>query len=163
MRDLPRLFRQREVPYIFDPGQQLNVIDPGALVEALTGAYILISSDYELELIKRMTGLSQEALQERVQNLITTKSEKGSVLINSDERLDIPAAAADRVIDPTGAGDAYRSGLMMALAHGKDLAEACLYGAAIASFSVEHSGTQEYRLGAGRFEERLEKARKLMG
>ncbi len=162
MQELPRLFRERRVPYIFDPGQQLNIIDPKALEEAITGAYILISSDYELEMITNMTGLDTPALKQRARNIITTKGEKGSVLLTDQGSVDIPAAPADEVQDPTGAGDAYRSGLMKGLALGESLAEACLYGAAISSFAVSLPGTQEYRLRAGQFEERLAKARKLM-
>jgi adenosine kinase len=161
MAGLPKLLRQHGIPYIFDPGQQLNVIEPDDLLGALTGAYILISNDYELEMIFRMTGLSYEKLMTRVHNLITTKGDKGSVLLTGSGQVEIPAAPADVVKDPTGAGDAFRGGLMRGLALGKELPEACLYGAAIASFAVAHHGTQEYSLKPGQFEERLQKVRQL--
>jgi adenosine kinase len=67
------------------------------------------------------------------------------------------------VVDPTGAGDAYRSGLMKGLSLGKDVVEACLYGAALASFAVAHHGTQEYALEDGQFEERLAQTLALAG
>ena len=51
-----------------------------------------------------------------------------------------------QVLDPTGAGDAYRAGLLKGLALGLDWPEAARMGAVLASFCVEQQGTQEHRL-----------------
>ncbi len=155
MMRLPDEFRDYGIPYIFDPGQSLNIWQGAALTEALTGARVLISNDYELEMIQRMTGLKLSDLLQRVQAVITTKGEQGSVLFEGQRRVDIPIAPADKLRDPTGAGDAYRAGLIKGMALGLDLAQACLWGAALASYAVAHYGTQEYRIDAVGFDQRL--------
>ncbi|MCF8042265.1 MAG: carbohydrate kinase family protein [Desulfarculaceae bacterium] len=156
MTELPAQFRRRGIPFIFDPGQSLNIWKGPALTKAFTGAKILISNDYELELIQRMTGLKLSQILSKVEALITTKGEEGSVLWRGQDRTDIPASPASQVLDPTGAGDAYRSGLLKALALGKDLSQACLWGAVLASYAVACYGTQEYEVDQAQFAQRLE-------
>ncbi|MCB2193133.1 MAG: carbohydrate kinase family protein [Deltaproteobacteria bacterium] len=153
---LPSKFRRRGIPFIFDPGQSLNILNGPDLAKAFNKAKILISNDYELELIQRMTGLKLSQILDRVEALITTKGEEGSVLWQGPDRTDIPACPANQVLDPTGAGDAYRSGLLKAMALGKDLSEACLWGAVLASYAVACYGTQEYEVDQAEFYKRLE-------
>ena len=157
MTILPRHYRQLGLPFILDPGQSLNIWKGDQLAEAFQGAHILISNDYELEMIMRMTGLDLAGLLERVENLITTQGEKGSVLrVRSGQETHIPAAPASEVKDPTGAGDAYRAGLIKGLVSGLDLALACHWGAALASFAVACHGTQEYQVDQNEFKARLD-------
>jgi adenosine kinase len=61
------------------------------------------------------------------------------------------------VVDPTGAGDAYRAGLIKGLLQGKDIAESAMMGSVCASFAVERYGTQDYSFSVGEFQERFEK------
>jgi adenosine kinase len=163
MCGLPEMFRKVGLRFIFDPGQQLNVLTGQPLLDALKGAEILISNDYELEMIMRSTGASQEDLMGMVNYIITTKGEDGSTVSQKGATHKIPIAPADKVVDPTGAGDSYRSGLMKGLSLGKDVVDACYYGAALASFSVAHHGTQEYSVTRDQFEERLAKVQALAG
>ena len=156
MTTLPAQFRRRGIPFVFDPGQSLNIWKGPELIKALGGAKVLISNDYELEWIQRMTGLKLSQLLTKVEAVITTKGEEGSVLWRGPDRTDIPICPADQVLDPTGAGDAYRSGLLKALALGRDLAEACLWGAVLASYAVACYGTQEYQVDRAQFAQRLE-------
>jgi adenosine kinase len=60
------------------------------------------------------------------------------------------------VADPTGAGDAFRAGLLKGLVTGRPLAAAARMGAACASFAVECLGTQEHAFTLGRFWERFQ-------
>jgi adenosine kinase len=79
-----------------------------------------------------------------VEAIITTLGENGSLLATREGESLIPAAKARRVMDPTGAGDAFRSGLIKGLAGGIDLVQAAKLGAVSASFAVEHVGTQAH-------------------
>ena len=72
--------------------------------------------------------------------------------------MEIPAVKADIVKDPTGAGDAFRSGLMKGLADGKDLITAAQPGSTCASFAVQNLGTQEHRFTRDAFSERYRAA-----
>ena len=99
--------------------------------------------------------MSLEQLLAKVKYVISTKGEKGSVLIGSEETVEIDTAPADKVLDPTGAGDAYRSGLLAGLANGMPLAQACKWGAVVSSFAIACFGTQEYSMTRADFETRL--------
>ena len=57
--------KERGIDYIFDPGQSLPMLDGKDLIEAISGCRILISNDYELDLIMKKTGLAKEGLLER--------------------------------------------------------------------------------------------------
>jgi adenosine kinase len=83
-------------------------------------------------------------LLERTKAIISTFGEKGSLLRTQQDEVEIPAATALQVVDPTGAGDAYRAGLIKGLILGKELADAARIGATCASYAVERYGTQEH-------------------
>jgi len=150
-------FKERGIPFFFDPGQNITAFSGAKLSEMLTGASFLITNDYELDLILTATGLAKAELLARVGTLITTLGEAGSVLTTGDGvETRIPAAKARVVKDPTGAGDAYRAGLLRGLAQGKPLPVAARMGAVTAAYCVEHHGTQEHTFGMSEFRERYE-------
>jgi adenosine kinase len=142
MLNYTALYRQKQIPYIFDPGQQVPVLSSENLFDMISGSMMLISNDYELEMIKRSTELSLSQILERCGAVITTLGDKGSVIRSKDSEVAIPAVHASQVLDPTGAGDAYRAGLIKGLATGKDLVSSARMGAVSASFSVACQGTQ---------------------
>jgi adenosine kinase len=149
-----RFYKDRGVRYIFDPGQSIPAWGGGELREMAAGALALIVNDYELEMFRQKTGLDEVGILDLTAHLITTRGERGS-LIQTDRGLDeIPAVPAGQVLDPTGAGDAYRAGLLKGLALGLGWLEAARLGAVLASFSVEKQGTQEHRLEIREFWER---------
>ena len=137
-------YRQKNIPYIFDPGQQITALTGDQLLAALTGATVLVSNDYELELISSATGHDHDSLLSRVGAIITTFGEKGSRVVDSTGATDIPAVPVDHAKDPTGAGDAFRAGLIKGMVDGKCLADAATLGSTCAAFCVEHHGTQEH-------------------
>ena len=139
-----RRCKERKMAYIFDPGQSIPALSADQLVEMLTGSRLLISNDYELEMIMRATGLEKAQLLQRAGGIITTLGEDGSLVCTQDEEIKIPAARAARVVDPTGAGDAYRAGLIKGLVLGTSLADAARTGGVCASYAVECYGTQEH-------------------
>ncbi|MDO9528656.1 MAG: carbohydrate kinase family protein [Syntrophales bacterium] len=151
-----RTYRELQVSYIFDPGQSIPAFTGDQLAEMITGSDILISNDYELEMIMEATGLDKDGLMERTKAIITTLGEYGSRLATQNQETAIPAAAPVRVSDPTGAGDAYRAGLIKGLVMGKDLVDASKIGATCASYAVECCGTQEHRFTEAEFWKRYE-------
>jgi len=146
-----RTCREKKIDYIFDPGQSITALSADQMTEMLTGSRLLISNDYELEMIMRTTGFEKAQLMERTGGIITTLGENGSLVCTSDQEVKTPAARASQVLDPTGAGDAYRAGLIKGLVTGKSLQDAALMGAVCASFAVECHGTQEHRFSQEEF------------
>ena len=146
-----RTCREKKVPYIFDPGQSITAFLGDQLTEMLTGSSLMISNDYELEMIIRATGFKRDQLLQRTGGIITTLGEIGSRICTRDQEVKIPAARASQVLDPTGAGDAYRAGLIKGMVMGKDLEDAARMGAVCASYAVECHGTQEHRFSQEEF------------
>ena len=149
-----RAYKARGVPYIFDPGQSIPAWPGDDLKEMASGAKALIVNDYELEMFRQKTGLEEKDLLKLTPTLITTRGETGSYLSTAAGREDVPAVFASRVLDPTGAGDAYRAGLLKGLALGLSWSESARMGAVLASFCVELQGTQEHRVEIYQFWER---------
>lgn len=158
MMNSPRTYKARGIDYIFDPGQSLPTWKGQDLIRCIEGSKILISNDYELELLINKTGLDRTALLKLTGTIITTLGEMGSKVRTPDGEIDIPATKPKRVVDPTGAGDAYRAGLLKGLAQGKNIEQCATMGSVCASFAVECYGTQEYYFGPEEFQERLDLA-----
>ncbi len=155
MVNYPRICKSRGIDYIFDPGQSLPMLDAKDLIQAVEGCLILISNDYELDLMMSKTGLSKDDLIRRARNIIITLGQTGSRVITPDGEILILAAKPRQVKDPTGAGDSYRGGLISGLARGRNIAQSAMMGSVCASFAVECHGTQEYRFSPEEFDERL--------
>jgi adenosine kinase len=137
-------YKEHNIPYIFDPGQQITSLSAEQLTDLLSGSKLLIANDYELELIVQKTGLPRKELLKRTEAIIVTFGENGSIIIAARGEKKIGVAKPSKVLDPTGAGDAYRAGLIKGLVLGKELADAARMGATSASYAVECQGTQEH-------------------
>ncbi|MBM4406612.1 MAG: carbohydrate kinase family protein [Chloroflexi bacterium] len=158
MMTLPKAYKAKGIPYLFDPAQSLPIWDGRALAEALTGAKVLISNDYELGLIMKMTKLTKEQIVRRVGAVVTTKAEQGSVVTTKDGERHVAAVKlAKKPVDPTGAGDAYRGGFLKGLVTGKSFEESARLGSVIASYAVEVYGTQSYSFTKRDFEARYKR------
>jgi adenosine kinase len=143
----PALYQERGIRYIYDPAQQLPMLSAGQILAAVRGAWILVGNDYELKLIMNVTGRSREDLAAMTRRgVVTTLGEKGSLVRDNESGEDrlVPAVPAASVADPTGAGDAYRAGLIKGLIEGRSLYESACLGATCAAFCIECPGTQEH-------------------
>jgi adenosine kinase len=146
--------RDRGVPFVFDPAHQLPMMESDDVTESSRGAWIVIGNDYELELIQERTKRNMQGLLELSQVVVTTLGRSGSRITTRDDTVEIPAAPAAREMDPTGAGDAYRSGLVAGLLRGLDLGAAGRVASLSATYVVEHVGTIEHRYTRDEFCER---------
>jgi adenosine kinase len=157
MLSFSRFYKERKIKYIFDPGQQIPVLSKDHLLEMITGSEILIVNDYELQLIENAVDLTKPELLNLTKAVIVTMGEKGSLVCKNGQEISIPVARAKKVVDPTGAGDAYRAGLIKGLISQQGLQVAAQMGSTIASFAVECYGTQEHHFTADDFQERYQK------
>ena len=160
MINYPHQCKKAGIKYIFDPGQALPVLQAKDLVEVITDSMMLIVNDYEFNLIMDKTGLDKDGLLALPETTIITLGEAGSELYLSSGTVKIPTTKADVVVDPTGAGDAYRGGLLSGLLQGMGIEDSALLGSVCASFAVECNGTQVYSFTAAEFEKRLQLIKK---
>jgi adenosine kinase len=151
----PQMCEEKGIDYIFDPGQSLPMLDARDLARAIDGCRILICNDYELDLILSKTGLGRKSLLHSAGCVIVTLGELGSKVLISEDEICLPAVKPRKVVDPTGAGDSYRGGLISGLIKGKDIIQSARLGSVCASFAVEVYGTQEYSFTMEEFNERF--------
>jgi adenosine kinase len=157
MFDYSMACAEKGIPYIFDPGQSLPGWKGEELIRCIRGSRLLISNDYELELILRKTEIKRENMLGLTEAVITTLGEAGSRVSTKEGDIAIPAVPPGRVVDPTGCGDAFRGALIYGMMHKKTLAEAALMGSVAASFCIEVYGSQEYHFTLEEFNARLRK------
>jgi len=115
-------------------------------------------NDYEWSLTLERTGEDEDALARRVGALVVTRGEKGSVLREGDTRTEIPAVRAERVVDPTGCGDAYRAGLLYAMERGLPLEKGARIGALLGALKIAEQGPQSIRADLAELRSRYESA-----
>jgi len=155
---LVRECREAAVPWVFDPAHQLPHMTAADLEEGSRGAWIVIGNDYELELIRQRTGRDQRDLLELAEMVVTTLGREGSRIATRDGDTVIPAAAAVEEVDPVGAGDAYRAGLVHGLLTGLGVERAGRIASLAATYVVEKTGTIEHRYTRDQFAERYRQA-----
>ncbi len=153
-----RTYKQKRVPYIFDPGQAIPALRAEDLRESVTGARLFIANDYETELVCRKVGTDVAGLLRLAGAVIVTRGEHGSRVITRDGQTDVPAVKPNRMVDPTGAGDAFRAGLIRGIVDAQPLPQCARMGATCAAYVVETYGTQEYAFSMAEFGARFQEA-----
>jgi len=148
MRRLPELYRQKNISFIFDPGQQVTSLAAADLQDGIKGAKALIVNDYELSMVMEKTGWSEEEILKNAELLVVTLGEKGSRIRTERHSFDIPAASVGDVLDPTGAGDAYRAGFIKGLLEDWPLEVAGRFAAVVAAYAIEAHGPQGHHFTA---------------
>ncbi len=128
------------------------------LLEFLDLATYACLNDYETKLLSDRTGKSLEDLAARVEALIVTLGAEGSRIHAKGEIIEIPCVEADTVVDPTGCGDAYRSGLLYGIANGWDWKQTGSLAAVMGAIKVAHQGCQSHTPSRDEIGERYRKA-----
>jgi len=137
-------YSRRHLPYIFDPGQALTLFSGTDIKIALRGAKVLIGNDYEIKVILNKTKLRLNELRKLVDILVITKGSQGSIIYQGAEKIIVKAAKPKNTSDPTGAGDAYRAGLIKGLLMGYNLKTCGQLAGLVACYTVEKAGTQTH-------------------
>jgi adenosine kinase len=143
--------KSRGLDYVFDPSQQTVRMSGQELYEGLDGCFLLTANDYEFSLIQQKTGLGKQEILNRVGGLLVTQGADGSSLIINGAEETIPAATPDELVDPTGAGDAYRAGLLRGIQLGLPWPIAGRMGALAATYVLEQVGSQKHSFTPAEF------------
>lgn len=144
MRSYIRECKSIGLPFIYDPSQQTARISAEEILEGIDGCYLLSSNEYEFQLIQEKTGLSEAEILDRAGGLVMTMGPSGSRLVVDGREEFVPVAPTRWVAEPTGAGDAYRAGLMRGMQLGLPWGVAGRMGALAAAYVLEQSGPQNH-------------------
>lgn len=144
MRAYVRECKALGIPYIYDPSQQTIWATPEELCEGLDGARFLSVNEYEFNLIQEKTGLTDKEIRQRTQGILLTKGAHGSEVMVNGDVYEIPAIAPQQVVDPTGAGDAFRAGFMRGMELGLSWEICGRMAALAATYVLEQAGTQNH-------------------
>ncbi|MDH6139997.1 adenosine kinase [Kitasatospora sp. GP30] len=142
--------RRTGTPFAADPSQQLARLTQPEVRQLLDGASYLFTNEYEAALLLKLSGWSRREILDRVGHWITTLGADGVRVESAGSApVAVPAVPVARVSDPTGVGDAFRSGFLAARSWGLPLDRSAQLGCAIAAVVLGCTGTQEYRLCRG--------------
>ena len=147
--------RERDIRFIYDPGQQVARLNGEELLQSLRGAHMVVVNIYEASVIYEKTGLGLDNLRETVDIVVITASEKGSKIYLNGEVIEVAAFAPSEIADPTGAGDAYRAGLILGMSKGFPLKLSAEIGALSATYALEVVGTQNHNFTIAEFVKRF--------
>lgn len=132
------------VPFLFDPSQQVIWLGADFLTHGIDRCGMLIVNEYEWEMIAKKTGLTREKLYQGGKTLIITHGGEGSHIYASGEHYAIPVFPVTDIADPTGVGDAYRAGLLKGIASGFGWELCGQIGSLAAAYVLEQNGTQNH-------------------
>ncbi len=140
-----REFAAAGIPFVFDPGQGLPMFSGAELLDLLRLADYCTVNDYEAKLLCERTGKPIETLAKEVRALIVTLGAKGSQIHAAGKVLELPCVAAAALVDPTGCGDAYRSGLLYGIANGLDWEISGRLAALMGALKIAQRGGQNHK------------------
>jgi adenosine kinase len=148
--------RERGYSFIADPSQQLAFGEGEMIRELVDGAAYLFSNEYESHLIESKTKWSAEEILERVGTQVITLGPDGVRIVSQGaDKVEVPAVPGVAAVEPTGVGDAFRSGFLAGLEWQLSHERAAQVGCVLAAYVVEQVGTQEYTFTPDEFVERL--------
>ncbi len=142
------------IPYLYDPSMQAPRMSADELRAGLAGARIFTGNDYEFGMMADKLGVSEEELRAMVPITVVTKGDQGASIYVEGEEFAIPAARPHKVVDPTGAGDAFRAGLVKGMVHKLPWEVVGRIASLSAVYAIEHAGTQQHHYTLPAFVER---------
>jgi adenosine kinase len=141
-----RALKARGVPTLIDPSHALPILSGEELFEMIRGSAGYVVNDYEWALTLERTGRGESEIRTACEAVIVTKGEQGSTIYERERAIEIPPVRTEKVVDPTGCGDAYRAGLLHARALGRPWEIAGRLGSLLGAYQVEAPGTQNTRI-----------------
>jgi adenosine kinase len=138
-------FHDHKIPFIFDPGQALPVFNGDELRHFIELADYVAVNDYEARVLEERTGEPLSKLTDRVKAFFVTKGAEGSVVYADGQQISIPSVKENRRVDPTGCGDAYRSGMLYGIERGWSWQRIGRLANTMGSMKIEHRGPQGHQ------------------
>lgn len=115
------------------------------LKRAVENSRWLVGNDYEISKIVKVLNTSIQILVDQNISVITTLGEEGVLYQDKVQQIKIPAFRLKKIVDPTGAGDAWRGGFIGGVIEDKDTRFCLKQANALASFAIAYYGTVNHR------------------
>jgi len=129
----------RDKKIAFDPAQEIHKVwNKDTFMRALKLSDMMFCNRYEA--VSAMKYASVSSFENIGITTVCTKGPDGSELYDNGKLTKIPIVEGKRVVDATGAGDAYRAGFYAGKYHGYEDIDSLVIGAASASFVIEEVG-----------------------
>jgi adenosine kinase len=138
-------FVAAKIPFVFDPGQGMPMFSGDDLKRFIQQADYITVNDYEAKLLQDKTGLTLEEIAKSVRALIVTLGPDGSLIYADGKQIAIPTPKPVAVVDPTGCGDAYRSGLLYGIQQGWDWETTGRLASMMGSLKIASRGGQNHK------------------
>ncbi|HHJ39557.1 MAG: sugar kinase [Methylothermaceae bacteria B42] len=148
-------FHEAGIPFIFDPGQGTPMFEGDELIRFIELANWAIFNDYEAKLVQEKTHLTPELISDDVDAVVVTKGAEGSIVYIDRKPIRIPPVKVEKVLDPTGCGDAYRAGVIFGLLENYDWETIGAIASLMGAIKVEHAGTQNHHFSMAQFRQRF--------
>lgn len=146
---------QMNIPYLYDPSQQIVRMSSEEIRKGVEGAYSLFVNDYEYQLLQKHTGLNQDDILKIVKLLVVTLGEQGAKIYADDQEYYVPAFPVNNIVDPTGVGDAFRGGFLRGYQEKFSWDLCGKIGTLSAAYCLEQNGTQSHYYSVEEFVNRF--------
>lgn len=143
MANAQRLYAQG-TPFIIDLGQAMPLFDGKDILDIASMARAMTVNDYEAGLVEQRTGKSIAELARNMDAIVVTRGGQGASLYQDGVEHQIPPVPAAGIVDPTGCGDAHRSGLLYGLSSGWTWSDACKLANLMGSIKIASRGPQNH-------------------
>ncbi len=147
--------QELNIPYLYDPSQQIVSMESEDLYTGISGAHMILVNAYEFSLIEKKLDIDEKGIVELCAVLGITRGKQGAVIIAEGTRNETPAFPTKDVRDPTGAGDAFRGGFLRGVALDFSWEMCGLVGALAATYCLEQVGTQNHVYTPSAFADRF--------
>lgn len=144
------LLSNASIPLAWSLRNDPQAFPPDLIEKLVRTCRMLIMNEYEAAQLVRMLHLPDlpDVFNLGVETIVMTLGARGSRIYQHGHMYgilyhqDIPVVQPDRVVDPTGAGDAFVGGLLVGLCRGANLETSARIGATTSSFVIEQWGCQ---------------------
>jgi adenosine kinase len=137
-----------KVPFVFDPGQGMPMFDGAELQALIDMADMVMVNDYEAQMLCNKLGKTEQQWSHPKRGVIITLGEHGCKVWENNTWTTVAPVKAEKVVDPTGCGDAFRGALLWALEQGQSLTQAAQLGNLMGSMKIAHQGGQHHQVSA---------------
>jgi len=124
------------------PGKKLekNILKKVSLITP-NRSELELMTNRSVNTVEEAEKAAKEIISAGVKDVVVTLGKEGALVVNSKQTTHVPTFKEVKIVDSTGAGDAFNGGLAIALSEGKSLVEATYFANAVASLNVTKIGT----------------------